>query len=96
MFTVLAFLLAGIVFGFLLRRYDTILRWADKATMWAIYGLIFLLGVSVGVNQLVMRSLGHLGLQAFILSSGAVLGSVLLCHFVSILFFKPQPAYHEE
>jgi uncharacterized membrane protein YbjE (DUF340 family) len=75
MFTVLFFLVAGTCLGIVLQRRKWILKTADSATHWAIYLLLFLLGLSVGANEVVMKSLATLGLQAFLLSSGAVLGS---------------------
>ncbi len=77
MHTVLFFLVGGTVLGMVLRRQKWILETADKATHWAIYLLLFLLGLSVGANETVMQSLGTLGWQAFLLSSGAVLGSAI-------------------
>jgi uncharacterized membrane protein YbjE (DUF340 family) len=91
MFTVLLFLFLGLLLGFLLRRRLWWLQTADKVAGWAVYWLIFLLGVSVGLNQEVLANLGRLGGQALILSSGALLGSLLLCYLAARFFFRFAP-----
>jgi uncharacterized membrane protein YbjE (DUF340 family) len=88
MFTVLLFLAAGLLLGFCLRRRQPLLRVADRLAAWAVLWLIFLLGVSVGANDVVLSNLDQLGLQALVLSSGALIGSVLVCHLVTIFFFR--------
>lgn len=94
MFTVLVFLVAGTFLGIILRRQKWILKTADSATHWAIYLLLFLLGLSVGANETVMKSLATLGLQAFLLSSGAVLGSAVAAMGVYHWFWVDSTAQH--
>ncbi len=75
MFTVILLLLAGIVAGYLrrrrgpggVRRLVTVLIWA----------LLFLLGVEVGGNERLIRSLHTLGLEALAIAVAGTLGSVL-------------------
>jgi uncharacterized membrane protein YbjE (DUF340 family) len=88
MYTVLLFLVAGLLLGFLLRRRELLLKVADTLAGWAVLWLIFLLGVSVGGNEVVFANLDQLGLQALVLSSGAVIGSVFLCQLVTTFFFR--------
>jgi uncharacterized membrane protein YbjE (DUF340 family) len=85
---VLLFLAVGTVVGYLVRSRKGILATASKATTWSLYILIFLLGVSVGANEAVVRALGRLGVQALILCAGAVGGSVLVSCLVSRVFFR--------
>jgi uncharacterized membrane protein YbjE (DUF340 family) len=94
MFTVLLSLSLGLLLGFLLRYRLPLLRAADKFATWAVLWLIFLLGVSVGSNDVVLANLDRLGLQALILSAGAVIGSVLTCQLVTTFFF--QLAHYEK
>jgi len=91
---VLPFLAAGILVGYFVRSRKGILAAAGTATTWLLYFLIFLLGVSVGANETVVRALGRLGMQALILCTGAVGGSVLVSWFVSCVFF--EAASHEK
>jgi uncharacterized membrane protein YbjE (DUF340 family) len=85
---ILSFLGLGIILGLVVRRRTRILDLVNKAANWAVFLLIFFLGVSVGENEAVMKALGHLGLQALLLSSAAVLGSVLVSILVHRWFFK--------
>jgi len=83
---VLLFLAVGIFAGYLVRSRKGILATASTATTWSLYLLIFLLGTSVGTNDTVVRALGRLGMQAFILSAGGIVGSVLVSCLVSRAF----------
>ncbi len=91
---ILFFLIAGIFVGHRLRSVHTILEVADKGMMWSVYFLVFFLGIGVGGNQTVIRALGSLGMQALVLSTGGIVGSVLAACFVSRAFF--ESARHEE
>ena len=75
--SILFFLVAGMFLGYLLRSKSAVLAVAEKGMMWSVYLLVFFLGISVGVNQAVVRALGSLGIQAFILCLGGIAGSVL-------------------
>ena len=84
---VLLFLAGGLFVGYLLRSRKNVLAVAGKATTWSLYLLIFLLGISVGTNDAVIRALGRLGMQALVLSMGGIVGSVLVGCLVSRVFF---------
>jgi uncharacterized membrane protein YbjE (DUF340 family) len=99
MIIVLSVMLAGICMGLVLTRYPNIIRINDKLVSWAIYLLLFLLGVSVGINETIIHNLDQIGLQAAIITLGAVSGSVFVSWFVYRYWFKPgqhQGAKHEE
>jgi len=84
---VLLFLAGGVFVGYLLRSRKNVLAVAERATTWSLYLLIFLLGISVGTNEAVVRALGRLGMQALVLSVGGIVGSVLVGCLVSRMFF---------
>lgn len=86
---VLLFLLAGLLLGFVLRGRPFVQRTAEQATIIAIYALLFLLGLSVGASELIMGALKQLGLQALLLSSGSILGSLALVGLLYVAFFRP-------
>ena len=92
--SILFFLAAGMILGYLLRSKSAVLAVAEKGMMWSVYFLVFFLGISVGVNQAVVRALGSLGLQALVLSLGGIVGSVLLSWVVSRAFFESP--HHEK
>lgn len=69
-------------------RFLSIIR---RATDGAVYLLLFLLGLSVGSNRLVIANIGRLGFQALILTTGAVTGSVLLASLLNRWAFRREP-----
>ncbi len=78
----------GIVLGFLLRDKTGLPKVVDPSISIAIYALLFLLGVSVGTNEAIIKNLDTLGAQALFLTAGGVVGSVVLAYFVYKVFFK--------
>ena len=75
MFVVLGFMLAGIVVGFLFRRWK--IRFIHGLILTLIWLLLFLLGLEIGSNESVVSQFPRLGLQAFLLATGGTVGSVL-------------------
>lgn len=66
---------AGIAFGYLLRsKKIRFIHWVVTTLIWL---LLFLLGLEVGVNEIVVRQFGTLGFEAFLLASAGTLGSVV-------------------
>jgi len=90
MITVLVLMTLGIVIGLFVSKYPKIVKGADKLTTWSIYLLLFLLGIGVGLNEKIINNLHTIGLQAMILTFGAVLGSLLLAYLTYTLFFKSK------
>ena len=75
MFTVIEIMFLGIGIGYLMRRQS--LSWINKAITILIWLLLFLLGIEVGHNEQIIRSLPTLGLEAFAIALVCVLGSCL-------------------
>ena len=75
MFTVIGIMFIGIGLGYLLRRHS--LSWINKAITALIWLLLFLLGIEVGHNEQIIRSLPTLGVEAFVIATVCVLGSCL-------------------
>ncbi len=88
MFGILFFLAAGMCCGFVLRRRKRRLRSADRLMVWCVYGLLFLLGISVGVNETVVGQLGTFGLQGAVLAVGGVAGSVAVVYLLERRLFR--------
>lgn len=88
MFIVILFLISGIVIGSLLQRKESLLKIIDRLSTWFIYVFLFLLGISVGGDEEIIDNFGKLGIQAIILTMGAISGSVLASYFVYRRFFK--------
>ena len=81
MFIVIACMLAGIVVGYLFRKWK--LRFIHRVILVMIWLLLFLLGLEVGTNDQIIGQFGHLGFEAFLLAFAGTLGSVL---FAGILW----------
>ena len=75
MFTVIGIMFIGIGLGYLLRRQS--LSWINKAITTLIWLLLFLLGIEVGHNEQIIRSLPTLGVEAFVIAIVGVLGSCI-------------------
>lgn len=88
MLIVMLFLTAGMLAGFFLRGKNGIIKIADKITTVAICLLLFLLGLSVGGNEIIINSFAKLGAQALALTAGAVSGSVIISYFVYVYVFR--------
>ena len=72
MFTVIGIMFIGIGLGYLLRRQS--LPWINKVITALIWLLLFLLGIEVGQNERIIRSLPTLGVEAFVIAIVCVLG----------------------
>jgi uncharacterized membrane protein YbjE (DUF340 family) len=88
MIFIVGFLVVGIIAGMILHKRKRIIQVADRFTMWTIYLFLFLLGLNVGVKEEIVRNIGRLGVEAFILTAGALAGSIIVSYFVYRHFFK--------
>ena len=77
----------GIGIGYALRNWS-IPQKTEKTISLTIFLLLFILGVSIGSNSLIVNNLGKFGWQAIILSTSGVLGSLIAARLVLQLFFK--------
>lgn len=76
MFIVIACMLSGITVGFFFRKYK--FRFIHQLILTLIWMLLFLLGLEVGLNDMVVKQFASLGVEAFLLATGGTLGSVIL------------------
>lgn len=91
MFIVILFIFLGILSGVLCRKLSTgarishtevAARWQGRIVTWLIWLLLFLLGIEVGSNEMIVRSLPTLGVEALLLSSAATLGCCVLAYML--------------
>jgi len=73
-------MISGIGVGYLLRLRK--LRFIHRLVLVLIWLLLFLLGLEVGANEMVIREFGSLGFEAFLLAVGGTLGSVIFAWFL--------------
>ena len=87
MFIVILFIFLGILSGIFCRKLstgacisltDVVARWQGRIVTWLIWLLLFLLGIEVGSNEMIVRSLPTLGVEALLLSTAATLGCCVL------------------
>lgn len=85
---IIIIIITGILSGFLLRNRKKIIQPVDSLINYLIYLLLFSLGISVGSNDKILNNLDIIGLKALILTTGAVMGSVLMAWFIFNIFFR--------
>jgi uncharacterized membrane protein YbjE (DUF340 family) len=88
MITVLVLMTAGIAIGWILHHKEKFIKISNELTNWAIYLLLFLLGLSVGTNDKILNNFDQIGIQAIVITLFAVAGSVLVSWLTYIVFFK--------
>ncbi|MDH6356413.1 LysO family transporter [Parabacteroides sp. PF5-9] len=89
MFVIIGIMFGGIAIGYLLRKVER-LQQTGKLISYAIYLLLFLLGLSVGQNKEIVDNLNTLGLQALLIATAATTGSLLAAWGVYHFFFKER------
>ena len=87
MWIILLIVLAGILAGYSLRMC-VFLKKVNLTISCTICLMLFVLGLSVGYNPLIVGNLGSFGGQALLLRVAGITGSVLLARVVYLLFFK--------
>lgn len=90
MFIVLTLMIIGVALGLYIQSKPRFLKLIDPLVNIAIYLLLFLLGISVGINETVINNLGTLGIQALLITLGGIVGSVVVSSFVYLLFFRSK------
>ncbi len=90
MFTVVLIMAAGMLAGFLLRKQKKLISISEKLVMWAIYLLLFLLGVAIGMNDHILERFAEMGLLALAITIGGVAGSIFMGWLVFAFLFTPK------
>jgi len=85
--TVIVLFISGIIAGRFFRNRESSRRWIDILVTWAVYILLFLLGISVGINDKIINDFTKIGYTSVLLTIGAVAGSIILAKIVYISFF---------
>lgn len=86
MFTVIGLMLGGMCIGFLLRKSR--FTWIHNVITALIWILLFLLGVEVGGNRQIIEELATIGLEAFVITLAAILGSCICAWALWYLLYK--------
>lgn len=88
MITVLVIMITGIIIGFFINGKAKLIKINDKLITWAIYLLLFLFGIGVGINDKIVENIHTIGLQAIVITIGALLGSLICAYIVYKFFFE--------
>lgn len=89
MLSIIITMIAGVLIGYLFRNVQ-FLQKTEKSISYTIFLMLFILGISVGSNDLIINNLAHFGWQAFVLASFGCLGSIIASWIVFNLFFKKE------
>lgn len=90
MLIIILLLILGGLCGFLLRRQEIIIKYVNILTNLVIWLLLLFLGISVGSNEKIIKNIKIIGLNAVIISVGAVIGSVIVSYVVYQLYFSAK------
>lgn len=88
MIIVLLLMTLGILIGWVLHKHKKFIKITSEITNWAIYLLLFLLGISVGTNDKILNNFDEIGYQSIIITVFAVMGSILVSWLCFTIFFK--------
>lgn len=88
MWIIIGLMFFGAGAGFILSRGQNMTRIFERITFVLIYILLFLMGMSIGVDPGIMSGLKDLGLQAFTITLFSISGSVILALLVYRFLFK--------
>jgi uncharacterized membrane protein YbjE (DUF340 family) len=66
----------GIILGYSFKNYT--ISFINQLINVLIWTLLFILGLEVGSNSDIIKNLKFVGIDAFVISVGAILGSVLM------------------
>jgi uncharacterized membrane protein YbjE (DUF340 family) len=83
-------ILVGIPLGFLFRNNKLVVDNVNRLTMWSIYTLLFMLGVTTGSNETIVTQLSTIGVQAACISACCVLGSASAVFLLDKFILKGQ------
>jgi uncharacterized membrane protein YbjE (DUF340 family) len=95
---ILACISLGMALGWLQRANRPLLKLADTSSLYAVYGLLFVLGVRLGSDAVLLETLPLLGTRALLIAVFCTAGSVMAIAPIGKRFTAPfaQPAGNAE
>lgn len=88
-------MLVGVLIGHFLRNGKRVEK-IEKSTSITIFVLLFVLGLSVGSNNVIIDNLGRFGWQAAVIAMLGMGGSIIAARIVFQLFFKKGEEKNEK
>jgi len=86
---ILACISLGMVLGWLQRANRPLLKLADTSSLYAVYGLLFVLGVRLGSDAVLLETLPLLGTRALLIAVFCTAGSVMALAPIGKRFTAP-------
>ncbi|MEI6276177.1 MAG: LysO family transporter [Prolixibacteraceae bacterium] len=90
MISILLVLSSGILVGLMIVRKPRLHLLNNHLLNWSIYLMLFLLGISVGTNEEVIKNLGKIGYEAVAIALASIAGSVLFSGLLFRFLFKQK------
>ena len=90
MWLILLLLIIGAGSGFFLSGIKNFNKISEKISSYAIFILLFFMGLSVGGNKEIMNNFADLGIKALIISLFAVGGSVFIAWLTWLFIFRNE------
>lgn len=87
MFIIIGIMFTGVAIGYLFKNIS-FLRNTEKTISYTIVLLLFILGISIGSNKLIIGNLAAFGWQAAVIALSATCGSILASWLTLKLFFR--------
>lgn len=84
---ILIIMLTGIFTGFLFKKKRSLINAADKLAGFSIYLLLFLLGLSIGNNEIIVNNFARIGFTSIVLTLSGITGSVFFSYLAYKFFF---------
>ena len=78
-----------IISGYIIGKYSSppeLFRYNDLITNIFLYLLLFVFGITFGRQSELIKEMGQLGLEIVILTSGGILGSVILARLLWVFY----------
>lgn len=75
-------IVAGIPAGWLLRKSDRAKSAVGRVLTWAVWALLFLLGLALGSDDELLRQISRLGLRAAVISTLSVVGCLVFARLL--------------
>jgi uncharacterized membrane protein YbjE (DUF340 family) len=88
MLIVFIFLTAGVLTGCIIKNRRILIVISEKLLDWAIYLLLFFLGLSTATSEKVINNIGSLGILVLIITAAAVCGSIIAGMIIYKKFFR--------
>lgn len=88
MWTIFIALILGGLLGWSNLLPKSVYQYTDKLTMVGLMILLFSMGISIGINEEILKHLDSLGIQALAIASFSIIGSVLALWFLQRKIFR--------